>query len=206
MTAPDWADADPTMDEVEYRLLCEEVRISCTYGMLLCIPRPQRAAYLLADVIGLTDVESAEILDYSREAFRQRVSRARRTLRYVIDNRYGLVDPANPCRCGRQIAAGEQAGILRRRASGSSRRPSSSTGSPPSASCTGSTASRRRRTPATKEAGSRTLDRPPASHRRPRGPSPRSGAAVPAPLKVDNFLVRHAYREMRVHELPPPVL
>ena len=107
-------DVDPTIEETEYRLLCEEIRISCTYGMLLCIPRPQRAAYLLADVIGLTDVEGAEVLDCSREAFRQRVSRARRTLRYVIDNRCGLVDPANPCRCGRQIAASEAAGILRR--------------------------------------------------------------------------------------------
>jgi RNA polymerase sigma factor (sigma-70 family) len=107
-------DIDTTVEEAEYRLLCEEVRISCTYGMLLCIPRPQRAAYLLADVVGLTDVEGAEVLDCSRAAFRQRASRARRTLRYVIDNRCGLVDPANPCRCGRQIAASEQAGILRR--------------------------------------------------------------------------------------------
>ncbi len=107
-------DVDPTMEEVEYRQLCEEIRISCTYGMLLCIPRPQRAAYLLADVIGLTDVEGAEILECGREAFRQRVSRARKTLRYVIDNRCGLVDPANPCRCGRQIAASERAGILSR--------------------------------------------------------------------------------------------
>ena len=107
-------DVDPTIEEAEYRLLCEEIRISCTYGMLLCIPRPQRAAYLLADVIGLTDFEGADVLDCSREAFRQRVSRARRTLRYVIDNRCGLVDPANPCRCGRQIAASEAAGILRR--------------------------------------------------------------------------------------------
>ena len=108
------SDVDPTIEEAEYRLLCEEIRISCTYGMLLCIPRNQRAAYLLADVIGLTDVEGAEVLACSREAFRQRVSRARRTLRYVIDNRCGLVDPANPCRCGRQIAASEAAGILRR--------------------------------------------------------------------------------------------
>ena len=62
------SDADPTLEEAEYRLLCEEVRISCTYGMLLCIPRPQRAAYLLADVIGLTDIEGAEILECSRQA------------------------------------------------------------------------------------------------------------------------------------------
>ena len=107
-------DVDPTLEEAEYRQLCEEVRISCTYGMLLCIPRPQRAAYLLADVIGLTDVEGAEVLGIGRAAFRQRVSRARRTLRQVIENRCGLVDPANPCRCGRQIAASEQAGILSR--------------------------------------------------------------------------------------------
>ena len=106
-------DTDSTADEAEYRLLCEEVRISCTYGMLLCIPRDQRAAYLLADVAGLTDVEGARVLACGREAFRQRVSRARRTLKRVIDSRCGLVDPANPCRCGRQITASVQAGILR---------------------------------------------------------------------------------------------
>src|SRR5262245_40504993 len=107
-------DVDPTLEEAEYRLLSEEIRISCTYGMLLCLPRTQRAAYVLADVLGLTDGEGAGVLDCSREAFRQRVSRARRTLRFVIDNRCGLVDPANPCRCGRQIASGEAAGIIDR--------------------------------------------------------------------------------------------
>ena len=105
-------DVDPTLEEAEYRLLSEEVRISCTYGMLLCLPRGQRAAYLLADVVGLTDGEGAEILDCSRAAFRQRVSRARGTLRVVIDNRCGLVDPANPCRCGRQIVSGKAAGVI----------------------------------------------------------------------------------------------
>jgi RNA polymerase sigma factor (sigma-70 family) len=74
-------DVDTTIEEAEYRLLCEEVRISCTYGMLLCLSRDQRAAYLLADVIGLTDVEGAEILERTRAAFRQRVTRGRRTLR-----------------------------------------------------------------------------------------------------------------------------
>ncbi|MGH9263457.1 MAG: sigma factor-like helix-turn-helix DNA-binding protein [Acidimicrobiales bacterium] len=110
----------------EYRALCEEVRISCTYGMLLCLSRPQRAAYLLADVVGVTDVEGAEILECTREAFRQRAVRARRTLRYVIDNRCGLVDPANPCRCGRQIAASEATGEM----------PNVSRGSPRPAACT----------------------------------------------------------------------
>jgi len=105
-------DIDPTLEEAEYRLLSEEVRISCTYGMLLCLPRLQRAAYVLADVLGLTDREGAEILEVSAAAFRQRVSRARRTIRRVIDDRCGLVDPANPCRCGRQITSGAAAGVI----------------------------------------------------------------------------------------------
>lgn len=90
------------------------MRISCTYGVLLCLPRAKRAAYLLADVVGLTDAEGADVLDCSPDAFRQRVSRARRTIRFVIDNRCGLVDPANPCRCGRQIVSAEAAGVLDR--------------------------------------------------------------------------------------------
>jgi hypothetical protein len=80
--------------------------------MLLCLTRPLRAAYLLADVLGLTDVVGAEILECEPAAFRQRVSRARRTLRYVIENRCGLVDPANPCKCGKQVPASLQVGIL----------------------------------------------------------------------------------------------
>jgi RNA polymerase sigma factor (sigma-70 family) len=107
-------DVDPTLEEAEYRLLSAEVRITCTYGMLLCLPRSQRAAYVLADVMELTDAEGAEILDCSREAFRQRVSRARRTLRFVIDNRCGLIDAANPCRCDRQIASAEAARVIDR--------------------------------------------------------------------------------------------
>jgi len=146
-------DIDPTLEEVEYRLLCEEVRISCTYGMLLCLSRPQRAAYLLADVLGLPDREGVEILGCTREAFRQRVSRARRTLRQVIDNRCGLVDPANPCRCGpRSPAARPPAswtGIAcrwpaipaRRFGCGLNPWPSSSTRWSPLVTCTASTAS-----------------------------------------------------------------
>ncbi|WP_158220652.1 RNA polymerase sigma factor [Kineosporia sp. A_224] len=107
-------DRDFTAEEAEYRQLCEEVRISCTYGMLLCLGRDQRAAYLLGDVIGLTDAEAAPILDVTPAAFRQRLARARRTLRAVIDNRCGLVDPANPCRCGRQIRSGIEVGYLDR--------------------------------------------------------------------------------------------
>jgi RNA polymerase sigma factor (sigma-70 family) len=116
---------------VEYDELCGEVRISCTYGMLLCISRDARIAYLLGDLIGLTDVEGAEILGIGRAAFRQRVARARATLRTVIANRCGLVTASNPCRCSRQITSSIEAGILDVRAPLFARHPRIAEGSIP---------------------------------------------------------------------------
>jgi RNA polymerase sigma factor (sigma-70 family) len=46
------SDRDFTAEEAEYRLLCAEVRLSCTYGMLLCLSRPLRASYILGDAMG----------------------------------------------------------------------------------------------------------------------------------------------------------
>lgn len=89
--------------EAEYKLLCGDVRISCTYGMLLCLSRDLRIAYLLGDLLGMPDREGAEILDISPAAFRQRLARARKTMRQIISGRCGLVSETNPCRCSRQI-------------------------------------------------------------------------------------------------------
>jgi RNA polymerase sigma factor (sigma-70 family) len=83
------AERDFTAEEAEYRLLCAEVRISCTYGMLLCLSRPLRASYILGDAMALPDTEAAEIVGISRAAHRQRLARARRTMRTIIADRCG---------------------------------------------------------------------------------------------------------------------
>jgi RNA polymerase sigma factor (sigma-70 family) len=108
------ADRDFTAEEAEYRLLSAEVRISCTYGMLLCLSRPLRASYILGDAMGMPDTVAAEICGISRVAQRQRLARARQTVRSIIAHRCGLVDAANPCRCGRQIEGSLEAGIMDR--------------------------------------------------------------------------------------------
>jgi RNA polymerase sigma factor (sigma-70 family) len=108
------AERDFTAEEAEYRLLCAEVRISCTYGMLLCLSRPLRASYILGDAMGTPDTVAAEICGISRAAHRQRLARARRTMRTIIADRCGLVDASNPCRCGRQIQGSLAAGIMDR--------------------------------------------------------------------------------------------
>ena len=108
------SDRDFTAEEAEYRLLCAEVRLSCTYGMLLCLSRPLRASYILGDAMGMPDTVAGEICGISRAAQRQRLARARQTMRHIIANRCGLIDASNPCRCGRQIEASLALGVLDR--------------------------------------------------------------------------------------------
>ena len=82
--------------------------------MLLCLSRPLRASYILGDAMGMPDTVAAEICGITPAAQRQRLSRARRTMRTIIADRRGLVNAANPCRCGRQIQASLDTGILDR--------------------------------------------------------------------------------------------
>ncbi len=67
-------------------------------GMLLCLSRPLRLAYLLGDLMGMTDVEGAAICDTTPAAYRQRLARARATMRGVIADRCGWSAP--PTRAG----------------------------------------------------------------------------------------------------------
>ncbi|MBV6502289.1 MAG: hypothetical protein AKCLJLPJ_00333 [Fimbriimonadales bacterium] len=99
-------------DEAEYKLLRDEVRTSCTYGMLLTLSRDVRLAYILGDLLGLSDKEASEALEISPAAFRQRLARARKTIRPIIAKRCGLVDESNPCRCDRQIQAALDNGLI----------------------------------------------------------------------------------------------
>jgi RNA polymerase sigma factor (sigma-70 family) len=96
----------------EERLLVEEARVGCTIGMLLCLDREQRLAFVLGEVFGATDAEGADVMGTTRDAFRQRLSRARRQLYAFLAGRCGLADPRNPCRCARKTRAFVRAGIV----------------------------------------------------------------------------------------------
>ena len=101
---------DSTAAGADARLLVDEARIGCSSGMLLCLEREQRLIYILGEIFGVSDVVGAELLDVSRDNFRQRLARARRDLHSFMNDKCGLVDAANPCRCAKKtrgfIAAG----------------------------------------------------------------------------------------------------
>ena len=86
----------------DVHLLVDEARISCTSGMLLCLDREQRLIYILGEIFEVTDTVGAELLEISRENFRQRLARARRELHNFMNDKCGLVNRANPCRCDKK--------------------------------------------------------------------------------------------------------
>ena len=111
-SAPDLDLPDPSTVPADVQLLVDEARIGCSMGMLLCLDREQRLVYVLGEIFGVTDAVGAELLEVSRDAFRQRLSRARRDLHQFMDRKCGLVNAANPCRCARKTRAFIDAGFV----------------------------------------------------------------------------------------------
>jgi len=109
---PDLDPPDQTSVPVDVRLIVDEARISCTSGMLLCLDRGQRLVYVLGEIFGVSDAVGGELLEISRDNFRQRLTRARRDLHNFMNDKCGLVDPANPCRCEKKTRGFIQAGYV----------------------------------------------------------------------------------------------
>ena len=111
----DIADADlPDANAVsaESQLLVDEARIGCTSAMLLCLDAEQRLIYVLGAIFGVSDRVGAELLEVSRDSFRQKLARARRDLRAFMNDECGLVKTSNPCRCAKKTQGFMKAGYI----------------------------------------------------------------------------------------------
>ncbi|MDY6952947.1 MAG: sigma-70 region 4 domain-containing protein, partial [Thermodesulfobacteriota bacterium] len=102
------------LPEAEEKLLAEEVRIGCMQGLLICLDRDLRLAFILGEVFEVTSKEGAYILGVTPEAFRKRVSRGKRRLQAFMVKNCGLVNPQNPCRCDQQVYRDLQSGWIKR--------------------------------------------------------------------------------------------
>ena len=87
----------------ESGLVVEEVRLACLQGMLLCLSREIRLAFILGVVFEVTSVEGATILNITQETFRQRLSRGRKQIQEFMTRKCSLVNPENPCACAKLI-------------------------------------------------------------------------------------------------------
>jgi len=109
---PDLELADPKGTSADTDLLVTEAMLSCTSGMLLCLDREQRLTFILGAIFEVSDTVAAEVLEITPDNFRQRLARARRDLRNFMNDKCGLVNQANPCRCAKKTRGFIQAGYV----------------------------------------------------------------------------------------------
>ncbi|MCR9144433.1 MAG: RNA polymerase sigma factor [bacterium] len=96
--------------EPERHVLIEEAKLGCMLGMLLCLDREQRLTYLIGEIMEAPSQVGGEILGITAAAFRKRLERARRDLSAFMNDKCGLINTNNPCRCEKKTAGFIKAG------------------------------------------------------------------------------------------------
>lgn len=96
---------------IEQRETC----LGCTRAMLECLTLEERAAIILAEILGAEDELGARLCGVPGPTYRKRLSRARTKLRPILEQLCGLTSPSNPCSCERQIRAKALVGLQGKR-------------------------------------------------------------------------------------------
>jgi RNA polymerase sigma factor (sigma-70 family) len=120
----DGLSADGPADS-ERSLLIEEVKIGCTLGMLQCLDRPHRLAYVLGEILDLSGPECAEALGISPEVFRKRLQHARTAIETFTRAYCGLASDTAVCACNRRVPAALRLGRVQAEVVVFARQPSS---------------------------------------------------------------------------------
>jgi len=97
----------------EYDVAIEEVKVGCTLGILQCLDREHRLAYILGEIMELDHNEASFITGGTSAAFRQRLSRARKAIIQFTSRVCGIIDARNTCRCANRVPYALQKGRVR---------------------------------------------------------------------------------------------
>jgi hypothetical protein len=73
-------------------------------AMLLCLDREQRLIFILGELFEFPDTVGSELMEISKENFRIKLHRAKQQLYNFMNNKCGLINKKNPCRCARKTA------------------------------------------------------------------------------------------------------
>jgi RNA polymerase sigma factor (sigma-70 family) len=92
----------------------EEVKLACSLAMLVCLDREHRVAYILGEIFDLPPDSAATVAGVSAEAYRQRLSRARRQLQAFTESHCGIVNADAACRCDRRVKRAAELGRIDR--------------------------------------------------------------------------------------------
>jgi RNA polymerase sigma factor (sigma-70 family) len=99
--------------DAERSLLVEEVKIGCTLGMLQCLDRPHRLAYVLGEVFEMAGPDAAEAMNIAPDLFRKRLQLARTKIESFTREYCGLVSDHASCACNRRVPQAVRIGRVR---------------------------------------------------------------------------------------------
>ncbi|TMM28860.1 RNA polymerase sigma factor [Polaribacter aestuariivivens] len=99
-------------EEISYQELSKEMQIQCMSGMIMCLNREQRLIFILGTSFGIDHTLGADIFGVSTQNFRIKLHRARKDLFNYMNNKCGLVNKENPCRCPKKAKALKEMGVL----------------------------------------------------------------------------------------------
>jgi len=106
---------DGQLPEAEQVICGEEIRFVRNKYMssaLLCLDRAQRMVLILGFVFRVPSADAAPLLGLSPENFRKQLQRAKEDLFKFMDNKCGLMNPNNPCRCVKKTKGFSKEGRL----------------------------------------------------------------------------------------------
>lgn len=85
------------------KVLVFEAKAGCSLGMLQCLDREHRLAYVVGEILEFSTEEAAYILDISEDNFRQRLHRSKEKIKRFMNKNCGLVSKTAPCKCQKQV-------------------------------------------------------------------------------------------------------
>lgn len=97
---------------IEQNELIRELRLTCLSGMLLCLTREQRLVYIIGEIFGADHNIGSEIMELSKDNYRMKLSKARKDLYNFMQNKCGLVNKENPCRCHKKVTFASEMGMI----------------------------------------------------------------------------------------------
>ncbi len=96
------ADVPDLTGGADRSLLAQELKLSCTNVMLQCLDPESRCAFILGTMFHLDSRAAGDILDLTPEAYRQRLSRARRRMADFLSDYCGEYGNGT-CRCANRV-------------------------------------------------------------------------------------------------------
>ena len=86
-------------EQIDDKLVVDEMREKCLTAFMLCLPKQQRAVFALRTFLDLKLSEIAEVVQITENSAKVTLYRARKNIQELHYDRCSLIDPSKPCKC-----------------------------------------------------------------------------------------------------------